>query len=342
MDMAGPTIATADLHMAASRRDSYRWRFLEETLPTMVEERRARRVLILGDLTEAKSGHSAELVNRLVDALAALAERAPVYLLRGNHDFVSEDSPFFRFSRHLPRVRWINEPTELRLRGLGSCLFLPFSRDPGADWEMARLNAYDWYFCHQAFSGARGENGRTVEGTSRDIFPRGARVVAGDIHGPQRVGCVTYAGAPYLIDFGDSYTPRVLLLGGSEMRSLPVPGPQKRLMTLSGRDPLTGLSMKHPLATLPPIHPGDVVKVRVELPAGAEQSRAEVRARCRAWAEAEGVDLYAVEITAPKAAPSRADRNRHRASDEDLVRAYARKMKVGKICEAAGLKLIEG
>lgn len=328
------TIATADLHMAASRRDSYRWRFLEETLPAMVEEHRARRVLVLGDLTEAKSGHSAELVNRLVDALAALAERAPVYLLRGNHDFVSEDSPFFKFSRHLPRVRWINEPTGLRLRGLGSCLFLPFSRNPGADWGMVRLNAYDWYFCHQAFSGARGENGRAVEGTSRDIFPRGARVVAGDIHGPQRVGCVTYAGAPYLIDFGDSYAPRVLLLAGSEIRSVPVPGPQKRLITATPRD----LELR---ADLLDVAPGDVVKIRVDLPAGSDASRAEVRALAHRWAEAAGVDLYAVEIVAPRAAPSRGDRDRSRASDADLVRAYAKKMKQGKTAIAVGMKIAE-
>ena len=331
MDMAGPTIATADLHMAASRRDSYRWRFLEETLPAMVEEHRARRVLVLGDLTEAKSGHSAELVNRLVDALAALAERAPVYLLRGNHDFVSEDSPFFRFSRHLPRVCWINEPTRLRLRGLGKCLFLPWARDLD-DCADFSFESFDWFFCHQTFEGAD-LGARRAEGCEPP-FSRSARVVSGDVHVPQKIGPVTYTGAPYTVDFGDAYEPRVLLLEGSEMRSVPVPGPQKRLITTTARD----LKLR---ADLFDVAPGDVIKIRVTLPAGSDASRAEVRALARRWAEAAGVDLYAVEIVAPRAAPSRGDRDRSRASDADLVRAYAKRMKAGKTCEAAGLKIVE-
>ena len=89
------------------------------------------------------------------------------------------------------------------------------------------------------------------------------------------------------------------------------------------------------------INPGDVVKVRVELRAGSEISRAEVRAQVREWAASVGVNLYGVEIIAPRAGPSRAARDRHRASDEDLVRTYARKMKKGKTAIAAGLKIVE-
>lgn len=317
--------------MSSNRRDSYRWRFIEETLPALVETHRARRVLLLGDLTEAKSGHSAELVNRLVDAIAALAERAPIYLLKGNHDYLNEDIPFFRYTQHLPRVRWINEPTQFKLRGLGDCLFLPFSRSPEEEWKPWLSEPRDWYFCHQTFDGAIGENNQRINGTPRSIFPRGARVVSGDIHGPQKIGCVTYTGAPFLVDFGDDYEPRVLLLEGDKMRSMPVLGPQKRLVVLRGRD-----------EKYPNVAPGDVVKIRIEPPAGNQTPRAEWRAQARRWAEAASAQLYAVEIIAPKAAPSRADRDRHRASDADLVRAYVKKMKAGKACEAAGLKLIEG
>lgn len=325
-----PTLVSADLHMSSNRRDSYRWKFLEETLPTLVAEHRARRVLLLGDFTEAKSGHSAELVNRLVDALAALAERAPIYLLRGNHDYLSEDSPFFKFTQHLSRVRWINEPTRLKLLGLGDCLFLPYSRSPEEEWKPWLTEPRDWYFCHQAFEGAVGENNQRISGTSRNIFPRGVRVVSGDIHGPQKIGCVTYVGAPFKVDFGDSYEPRVLLLEGDEMRSVPVPGPQKRLVILRDRD-----------EKYPNITPGDVVKIRIEPPIDNQTPRAEWRAQARKWAEAAGVQLYAVEIITPKTAPSRADRDRYRTSDADLIRAYVKKMKAGKACETAGLKLME-
>ena len=325
--MARPTLVTADLHISPNRRDAYRYTFLEQTLPQLLEEYSVSRIIICGDLTEAKSGHSAELVNRLVDALAALAERAPIYLLKGNHDYLSEDVPFFRYTQHLPRTRWINEPTQLKLRGLGSCLFLPHTRDL-ADW-VDFMDGYDWFFCHQPFGGAVNETGAKLSGDPPP-FSASARVVSGDIHGPQRVGPVTYVGAPYLIDAGDDYEPRVLLLEGVKMRSIPVPGPQKRLVVLRGRD-----------EEYPKVAPGDVVKIRIEPPAGNQTPRAEWRAQARRWAEAAGVELYAVEVIAPKAAPSRADRNRHRASDADLVRAYAKKMRKGKSTISAGLQLME-
>ena len=86
--------------------------------------------------------------------------------------------------------------------------------------------------------------------------------------------------------------------------------------------------------------PGDVVKVRVELPTKSDISRTEARAAAREWAEQRGVELYAVEVVSPKAVPTRA-RDRHRASDADLVRAYAKKMNKGKATVAAGLKLAE-
>lgn len=87
--------------------------------------------------------------------------------------------------------------------------------------------------------------------------------------------------------------------------------------------------------------PGDIVKIRLEMRQKESVSRAEIRASVRTWAEEAGVQLYAIEITAPRTAPSRGDRDRGRASDADLVRAYAKKMKAGKTCEAAGLKLME-
>lgn len=328
------TIVTADLHLAASPRDEYRWQFIERTLPTMVQEYSARRVLVLGDLTEAKDHHGAALVNRLADAVAALAEAAPVYILRGNHDYAAEDAPFFRFLRHAPRVRWINEPERLSLRGLGECFFLPHARDLSSWPDLGA--ALDWCFCHQTFGGARSESGQLLRGPTPP-FPRGARIVSGDVHVPQKLGRVTYVGAPYTVDFGDGFKPRILLVRPGKRfcpptpTSIPVPGPQKRL--------IRARSMAELAAAEPNLQPGDVVKVRAEAELGS--SRAEVRARVREWAAAVGVNLYAVEITAPATSPSGPRRDRPHASDADLIRAYAKKMKQGKAGLTAGLKIAE-
>lgn len=335
------TLVTGDPHFSASPRDAYRWRFLEETLPALITEHNVSRLIILGDLTEAKDGHPAALVNRLVDGLAAIAAAAPIYVLRGNHDYRAEDVPFFRFLGHIPRVRWINAPTRLKLRGLGDCMFLPHSAHPVEEWTAAGVPTMraDWFFCHATFEGTKTETGHRLSGVPRSIFPRGARVVSGDIHHPHN----WYVGAPYRVDAGDDYEPRVFVLDGKGKRSVPVPGPQKLRLTLSGRDPLGALAMRHPLAgVLPGPQAGDVVKVRVELPEGSELSRAEVRAQVRAWADAAGVQLFATEIIAPKASSAvSSSRAQHRASDADLVRAYAKKMGKGKTTVAAGLKIVE-
>lgn len=333
------TLVTADLHLAENPRDAYRFKFLEETLPALIRDHDVTRVFVLGDLCEVKDHHRAPLVNRIVDGFAALTKDVDLYVLKGNHDYVAEDVPFYRFLQHLDRVKWINEPLAVKLRGLGDCLFLPHTKHLD-DWVDYMFDSHDWFFCHQTFAGAK-DRGYVAEG-EKAPFTGNAKVISGDVHVPQKLGPVTYVGSPYLIDFGDSFDPRVLILNDEEMKSVSVPGPQKRLMTLSGLDPLGALSMKHPFAgVLPQIQEGDVVKVKVELSDG-RLSRAEVRAAVTDWAHKAGVTLYETKIIA--AAPQRTEKKAaqtHRTDDE-LVRAYAKRMgKDDKTTLAAGLKVVE-
>lgn len=333
------TIATADLHFSDNPRDGYRWLFLEQTLPALIGEHGARRVVICGDLTEAKDAHRAALVNRIVDGVGALAELADVIFLKGNHDYVAADVPFYRFLRHLGRVRWINEPARMRLRGLGECAFLPHDRDWRRAWGAEWTRGADVYFIHQTFRGADLGRGHLAGGEAPP-FARGSRVVAGDVHVPQKVGPITYVGAPYRVDFGDDFEPRVLLLDGQEVRSIPVPGPQKHLVRVTGGWDEAGMQLHQELFRM--LAPGDVVKVRVELAPGSEQSRAEVAAAVHAWAEHAGVQLYSTQVVPPPAArSSKAASRRSARSDEDLVRAYAKKMRRGRATVAAGLKIVE-
>lgn len=327
------TLATADLHLTDNPRDAYRLRWFEG-LPALAKKHGAGRVLVLGDITEAKDGHRAGLVNAIVDGFAALAEVARVYVLRGNHDYLAEDVPFYRFLRHLPRVRWINEPTPLKLAGLGDCLFLPHTRSPD-DWVDQMFDSYDWFFCHQTFNRAD-LGGRAASGGAfnAELFTgKNFRVVSGDVHAPQEVGPVTYVGTPYTVDFGDDYEPRVLLLSGQKMRSIPCGGAQKQLVgaaaTRAGKIMFDANG----------IEAGDIIKVRVALDR-SDISRAEARQEIRKWADARGVHLHAIEVI--KTLPARAARpDLARASDADLVRAYAKKMRKGNTTVAAGLKIVE-
>lgn len=249
-----PTLVTGDLHLSPNPRDSYRHKIVRKIV-RLAERLRVDRTLILGDLTEEKDRHKDFLVNRVVEHVRAFARLGPVIINQGNHDYLTDpDMSFFRFLRHLPQVRWIDRPTAFLADGLGRVMFLPHTRDYKRDWKGMSFKRYAYIFAHGSFTGAELGHGRMVtDGIPRKVFPRDARVISADIHIPQRVGNVTYVGAPYTIDFGDSYDARVLLIDDDRVKSIPIEGPQKRLIEFRGAlDEIVG-------------NEGDIVKLRVEL-----------------------------------------------------------------------------
>lgn len=343
------TLVTADLHLSDNPRDAYRFEFLGR-LPTLFEQHEVTRMLILGDLTEQKDRHSARLVNAVVDHLKALSQDVNIIILRGNHDYVSAEVPFYRFLNHIQRIRWINEPTRLSLRHLGNCFFIPHMPDPVWWQEAAPIGGdADWCFCHQTFEGADVGHGHTATGVPRTMFASGAHVISGDIHVPQKIGHVTYVGAPYTVDFGDEFEPRVLLMEEQDMcakdyRSVPCRGPQKRLVKLAGEDPLGALELLdgHPLAAgLPGLSPGDVVKVRIDLPPGAVESRSQIRGAVRRWGEEHGVCVHTVQIVAGTTATrDRKHREVQHRTDQELVEAYVQRCGATSATLKAGLKIL--
>src|SRR6266567_2832077 len=104
------TLVTADLHLSSNPRDAYRHERMWE-IRKILKKYEVDRLLILGDLTEQKDHHSAELVNEVVNHMILFSECCPVTILRGNHDYVSSECPFFVFLKHIKRIQWINNPT---------------------------------------------------------------------------------------------------------------------------------------------------------------------------------------------------------------------------------------
>jgi hypothetical protein len=223
-------LAIADLHLSEKARDEYRFAVMDN-IATLIEKHSVSTLMILGDLTESKDYHPATLVNDVVDIIYSFSCLADVIILTGNHDYTQTDCPFFHFLRRFKRVRWVNKVTMLDL-DIGQCLFLPHTRDWETEWALVGDTPdLDWIFAHNTFEGSETEYGKKLSGIPTDIFPRGVKVIAGDVHTPQTVGPVTYVGAPYLIDFGDSFVPRALLLkSDGSMKSISLPGPQKRLL----------------------------------------------------------------------------------------------------------------
>lgn len=331
-------LVTADIHWTDNSRDAYRFQFVD-TLHDIIKKKDVSLLIIAGDLTENKDSHGAWLVNTIVDIIYQLSQKCQIVILTGNHDWADPDNPFFEFLLYIENVTWINKPIKKSTYPeVGPSLFLPFTYDYKKDWTGLPFDKVRWIFAHQTFQGANVGFGHTMDkGIPLNVFPDNAQVISGDIHVPQRLGCVTYVGAPYSIDFGDDYKPRVLLLSGSKKTSIPIPGPQKRLIELASIDDL-----KRPLKTQ--VNPGDLVKVRVCINMANAARWHEYQDRVRAW----GVNNdYQIHVVQPVVVDHRVDASvqnkiRDVKSDRMVLESYGKQRGIDDRTLGIGLELLEG
>lgn len=340
------TLLTADLHLNSNPRDEYRHTFVAG-LPDMAKRLRCGRVIILGDLTDEKDCHNAELVNRIVGYLYELGQQCEVIILRGNHDCVDPTMPFFRFVHMIENVRWINDMDCFGLVGLGLCTFLPHTRNHERDWKKFDFAPYKrdpergWIFCHNTFEGSDAGGGRRLRGIPTTVFPKRATVVSGDVHVPQINGPVVYVGAPYTINFGDAYKPRVLMLGTTtgqktQMQSIPVPGVQKRLIQMKAGNYNSEKLLKR-------VNKGDILKIKVKLGADDYSRWPIIQDNTREWGQRNGCVVHSV-VPIKASATLRVKNTMtgvEHASDAELLEKYAKRRNVPADVLKAGLKLME-
>lgn len=280
-------LISSDLHLTDRPRDSYRFGLF----PWLARQQKKHNVsatFLLGDLTDSKDKHSASLVNQLVDGLTEL--RPPVYILKGNHDFIDPNNPFFGFLSLIEGIEFVVNPTLLRMEGDIHIAMMPHQPDQGSFDQICKLVLPQTYvFCHQCFSGAIAETGTRLTGLQWPPIgfkgnPLG--VYSGDIHAPQRLdNGVTYIGAPYHCRFGDDYVPRVLLLKGGKETDLHFPAPRKWSLTI--RD-------VYDLDKHPEIAQGDQVKLTIEI---AREEIVEWNSiKQRVLETCKGLEIFGVEM----------------------------------------------
>jgi hypothetical protein len=332
-------LVTADLHLSSNPRDSYRHDFVKNTLPELVVRASPRTLIILGDITDQKDYHSSELVNTIVEYLYALSRECPVIIMRGNHDCINPDMPFFGFVKHIPNITWITHPKALEVRGLGPCCFLPHTRNYKRDWKDISFAPFKRdpncgvIFAHNTFDGADAGHGRKLSGIPTTVFPKQATVISGDIHLPQTLNQVTYVGAPYTVTFGDSYKPRLLQIGLTpsrkiQMQSIPCEGPQKCVVDI--KKPRKSLDLD--------VNAGDMVKARVHLAAEDYAHWNEIQAHVRKEIERLGAIASIIQpVKANQAIKLQRKRKGGIQNDLELLETYSKRrgltedtMKTGK------------
>ncbi len=336
------TLVTADLHISNTPRDSYRWTWLKK-LPALLRKEKVELLIILGDLTEEKGLHSAELVNGLVDGLHQAAGVCPLIILQGNHDGFSVTNPYFAFLRRIEGISWVGQPTPMRdlknvpapvSRSLGRAIFIPFSPNYGRDWTNINFKEYDRAFMHQTFTGAVSDSGFKLEGIPLSYFPKNLQIISGDIHKPQTLGQVTYVGSPTTIDFGDNFEPRILLIeSNGKLRSIPCTSPQKRLVEVKS---IAELAKQHQL------NAGDILKVRLEIAPDQHAEWPELATKVRAWGVNNGYLIHLVQpvVTILERSSAKAIKAKANKTDEQLIKAYAKSRGLDERTEKTGLALL--
>jgi predicted phosphodiesterase len=336
------SLIVGDLHRSDNPRDAYRHDF-QPWLLKKVKELRPDRVIFLGDITTAKDRHPAWLVNEIVDDFAKLADETDLIVNKGNHDYRDAEHPFFRFLSHIEGIRWINSP-----KMIDGWLFLPHTYDWKNDWKDLDFRKPELIIAHNTFEGAESESGRRLSGIPTNIFPKDLQVIAGDVHKPQHRN-VLYVGAPYTINFGDDYEPRLLLIEESASRieyveSVPVPGVQKRLVEFTAveKNKKSGKwKMDIPKEYDDLLIPGDILKVRVHLEMRHVPEWQAIRSAIR---EALGT-TFTVDAVIPIVAKDRGKRSKSKDhvqhSDPEYLKLYATSRALDADTLKAGINLIK-
>jgi UDP-2,3-diacylglucosamine pyrophosphatase LpxH len=309
---------TSDIHLTDRYSDEYRFGVFGK-LRRVAREQGATVIALLGDITDAKGGHSAALVNRITKEIDALAQEFEVYILKGNHDYTEEHLPFFGFLDLLPNVRFISDPEVIQV-GDSRVLALPHahstatSRFGQAGGDQGSLNTltgrrvtdlvrdehYDMIWIHNTVRGSTMANGRCMDNHGVDLCPdeprrhtglyEGAQVpiIAGDVHVPQEVGPVTYLGAPHPICFGDTWLPRFILWDAGELVSIPIDAVQKLAVEIVGPSAVEG--------ALSEVGGGDQVKVTVRLARDDMGQWQDIREDLFRQATAAGASIEAISM----------------------------------------------
>jgi DNA repair exonuclease SbcCD nuclease subunit len=288
--MSNKFLFTADWHLTSRPQDEYRW----EVFPwirDVLEKNKVETLFILGDLTEQKDNHPSKLVNRLTRNLQELTKYSRIVLLKGNHDYIDPKQPFFTFIDSLPAITFISSP-EMATISSNKFLSLPHTKDI-SEWDNFNFQEADYILLHQAIAGATTENGFKVGGIEKDMFSRrkiDGKVIAGDIHVPQKIGNIIYCGAPHPIKFGDMFTPRVLLADGNRLISIERETIRKLKIILSLPEELKECTLK----------PNDQVKIVLRLPRTEFSTWKEYKKEILTISQDLGIVLCGVELQEEK------------------------------------------
>lgn len=322
-------ILLSDLHLSDLPKDDYRFGIFPWLLQQQ-EKYSPEATFVLGDLTQDKDNHSSTLVNRTIDELTTL--QPPVYILRGNHDGVDHNNPFFRFLNQIEGIYFIVEPETV----FGKVAMIPHCRTQEQFDAACKAIKFrpDALMLHQTIAGAIAETGRPLNGFSASPIEalKPARCYAGDVHKPQTVGPVTYIGAPYAVKFGDEFDGRVLLVDGAKEQNLYYPYPRKWTLRIrSGFEISQNTKLKR----------GDQVKLIIELAREEVTEWAAFKREALAVCKELGLEVFGTEVDVKNLSRKVTKEVKKQGKSKDEVFTdFCKNEKVSSAIKQAGAELL--
>lgn len=332
-----PALITTDLHLTANPRDAYRWD-LFPWLRKECEKNGVQTLCILGDVTDSKDFHPAVLVNRIVREINACRAVVPrVVVLQGNHDFQTKGNPALGFLSVLGGITFVDKPLDTSEEG-ESTLWLPYTKTAMEDWKNIDFSHYRYVMIHQTVDGSVASNGERMIGDKFPDMSAAWKIYAGDIHVSQIINGVEYVGSPYHVHFGDNFKPRCVLIDSfGKPHDL-------RFRTLSRRtiECLPGEFYVDGLPTLE-LRSGDQVKVRIHLSAVELPDWLKHRRQAAAALKEAGVEVYGIELIAPKSRRRMKDDKTPVAaqSDADIILSFVEREELGGDAADIALDLLK-
>ena len=321
-------LITSDIHLTDKDRDNYRWG-LFPWLKEQAIKHQPEAILFLGDTTDSKDKHPAKLTNRLVEAFTDLTTVTnQVYVLRGNHDYIDPETPFFKFLSHIPKLTFVMEPTRFSLFINKIGYLAPNQRI--FEW-LPEYKEADYLFCHQTFQGAKAENDSELDGIKLEETKNiKGQIISGDVHVPQTLGKVIYVGSPYHVHFGDRFLPRVVLLTPEKIQNLFYKTISKHTLRISNPEDLKELKLKK----------GDQVKIEVSLDdiVDWEVYKKSIRNYC----QEEGIDMQEIKFKKKDSTVSLAkqDVKLKSMTPQEIFNAYCDAMKIGEDTKVFGIEIL--
>ena len=219
-------LVISDLHLTDNINNEYRWKIFD-ILMALCDKYNIYELIILGDITEKKDDHSGKLLNSVVEnfiRLSELCKLSTINILCGNHDYVDNNIPYFKFLDKLDisncNIHFIYKPTKI-----AEDLYIPYYYNNFS--EISKKYSFcNNLFLHHSFNGIMLRNG-SYEDKGNDISNlsniKFNNCYSGHIHLQQTYKNIEYIGSPYAIKFGDNNKGRVLLLkdGKKEYINLP-------------------------------------------------------------------------------------------------------------------------